>query len=60
MVPFDVVTGGNRMLSKSGGVTNLSEIYSKYACVFTRMKKMPQMFDKAIFMQYKYLISANI
>ena len=25
MVPFDVVTGGNRMLSNSGGVTNLSE-----------------------------------
>ena len=27
MVPFDVVTGGNRMLSNSGGVTNLSESF---------------------------------
>ena len=25
MVPFDVVTSGNRMLSNSGGVSNLSE-----------------------------------
>ena len=25
MVPFDVVTSGNRMLCNSGGVTNLSE-----------------------------------
>ena len=27
MVPFHVVTGGNRMLSKGGGVTNLSESF---------------------------------
>ena len=27
MVPFDVVTGGNRMLSNSGGVNNLSESF---------------------------------
>ena len=27
MVPFDVVTGGDRMLSNSGGVTNLSESF---------------------------------
>jgi len=27
MIPFDVVTSGNRMLSNSGGVTNLSESF---------------------------------
>ena len=27
MVSFDVVTSGNRMLSNSGGVTNLSESF---------------------------------
>ena len=27
MVPFDVVTGGNRMLGNSGGVTILSESF---------------------------------
>ena len=27
MVPFDFVTGGNRMLSNSGGMTNLSESF---------------------------------
>ena len=27
MVQFDVVTGGNRMLNNSGGVTNLSESF---------------------------------
>ena len=27
MVPFDVVTGGNQMISNSGGVTNLSESF---------------------------------
>ena len=27
MVPFDVVTSGNRMLGNSGGVTNLSESF---------------------------------
>ena len=37
----------------------ISVIYSKYACVFTRQKKMPHMPEKAHFMQYKYLISPN-
>jgi len=27
MIPFDVVTSGNRTLSNSGGVTNLSESF---------------------------------
>ena len=30
MVPFDVVTSGNRMLCNSGGVTNLSESFEVF------------------------------
>ena len=35
MIPFDVVTGGNRMLSNSGGVINLSESFEVLSLIPT-------------------------